>query len=118
MQPDPEQVSPGPGALQCFTTLTVVLGSMWQLAEAAGALESISVVPKNPNAVAVLVAVRLAAVRMVSVAVAVNVAVAPGASVFDERVGCETTEPPGNVSFTWTLDKVPTPELWTDPTQL
>src|SRR5437868_10955810 len=103
-QPPVPQVSPGPGAAQCFTTDSVVLGFMVQVAEAAGALESISVVPKNPSDEAVFVAV-----SAFSVTLAVNVVVAPGAGVVDEsRVG-DTVWPPGRVSFTLMLDRATTP---------
>jgi hypothetical protein len=90
------------------------LGLMVQVAEAGAPFESISVVPKKPFAVAVLVAVKAFIVTL-----AVNVAEAPAARVVAERVvSLVAVEEPGSVSSTSTLLSVPTPLFVTDPIQL
>ncbi len=110
-----EQDNPGPGATQCFTTLSVAL--TLKLHVAVAVLSEFTVVePKVLLAVAEFVTVSVDAIK-----VSVHVAVSPGdpfgARVVELRMG-EPAVPSARVSATLTLERLPTPVLWTVPVKV
>ncbi len=116
-----EQDNPGPGATQCLSTLSVAL--TLKLHVAVAVLSEFTVVePKVLLAVAEFTTLSgLGTLELVAIKVSVHVAVSPGdpfgARVVELRIG-EPVVPSGKVSLTTTLERVPTPVLWTVPVKV